>query len=340
MSAWPDVLAQCRALPKVELHAHLHGCIRAETLALALDRSVALQNVPETKAALAAKLEELRTIEKRSLQECFELFDVIHQVVVDSETLAFVTEQVIADFVADGVRYLELRSTPRATAFMTKTEYLDTLLAAVERSEEEHSNRIMVRCLVSLDRGRPVADAWDTRDVLAALPPRQRRWIVGIDVSGNPTKGRAGDLAEVVAELLLTVDGKLTAHCGEVDDPEDVAAILALKPHRLGHALLVPAAFKPLGVVVECCPTSNCKTLSLRSVEEHPLIPEWLEQDQPFVVCSDDTGVFQTTLSRELALVAFHFSLLPAQVLALTLRALEAAFASDVDKLQLAREIS
>ena len=41
------------------------------------------------------------------------MFKLIHQIVDDTEAVAMVTKDVIREFAEDGVRYLELRSTPR-----------------------------------------------------------------------------------------------------------------------------------------------------------------------------------------------------------------------------------
>lgn len=51
----------------------------------------------------------------RTLAECFKLFDVIHRITTDHDTITRITREVVKDFAADNVRYLELRSTPKAS---------------------------------------------------------------------------------------------------------------------------------------------------------------------------------------------------------------------------------
>ena len=50
---------------------------------------------------------------ERTLSEVFLLFGVIHQVTTDHDILTRITQEVIEDFAADNVQYLELRTTPK-----------------------------------------------------------------------------------------------------------------------------------------------------------------------------------------------------------------------------------
>jgi adenosine deaminase len=43
----------------------------------------------------------------------FQVFGVIHQVTTDHAVLTRITQEVIEDFAADNVQYLELRTTPK-----------------------------------------------------------------------------------------------------------------------------------------------------------------------------------------------------------------------------------
>ena len=52
----------------------------------------------------------------RTLCEVFQVFGVIHQVTTDHATLTRITQEVIEDFAADNVQYLELRTTPKVVS--------------------------------------------------------------------------------------------------------------------------------------------------------------------------------------------------------------------------------
>ena len=95
-------LELCRRLPKVELHAHLHGSARLSTIA-----DLAPPGVDQTL---------LTSDHERSLEGCFALFGAIHRTVTSLAAVRRIAAEVLADFAADNVKYLELRTTPRALA--------------------------------------------------------------------------------------------------------------------------------------------------------------------------------------------------------------------------------
>ena len=65
---------------------------------------------------------------------------------------------------------------------------------------------------------------------------------------------------------------------------------------------------RALGSVIEVCPTSNRRIGGISSAEYHP-VKQFLSNDAPFVIASDDPGIFGTTLAEELAWVMEHHQL-------------------------------
>ncbi len=59
------------------------------------------------------------------------------------------------------------------------------------------------------------------------------------------------------------------------------------------------------GAVVEVCPTSNLRIGGIDDPAHHP-VHRFVEHGVPFVVASDDPGIFDTTLARELDWVVRH----------------------------------
>ena len=92
----------CHRLPKVELHAHLHGSARLSTIAELAPPGV-------DRAVLTSDTE-------RSLEGCFAIFGAIHRTVTSLSAVRRITAEVLEDFAAENVKYLELRTTPRALA--------------------------------------------------------------------------------------------------------------------------------------------------------------------------------------------------------------------------------
>ena len=296
-------------LPKAELHAHLHGSIRDATL-------VELLTANGSSASLAAMRILRETAHQRSLSDCFALFDSIHSVVTTREAVERIARETVSDFALDGVRYLELRTTPRRDV-MSAREYVD----AIERGVLRATPRCVVRLLLSINRAQSVADAEATVDLAIELHGAGTGRVVGVDLSGNPTLGEFASF-EPALRRARAHGLNITVHCAEVVKPAEVRAIEAFAPDRLGHALHLPrdvlakllARDPGARIPIEICPTSNMHTLQLSSLDAHPTLATWLRESYPIAICTDDAGVFATSPSDELRRVADAFALSPHQL--------------------------
>ena len=299
----------CKALPKAELHAHLHGSIRNDTLLELIARRGLDKDALTAAAALLSN-------PRRSLSECFRIFDLIHAAVGDAPTIRRITRECIADFAADRVTYLELRTTPRLVSGCAENNcshdsglecYIRTVVTAVTDMERD-APAITVRLLLSINRAASVADA--CRTVALAVQLRHdfgfmNKYIVGLDVSGDPTRS---DLSLLLPALTNARQAglRISIHCGEVMNVRETELVLDFAPDRLGHmCVLVPSSIRRLlsaspRIPIEFCPTSNALTLHLPALHHHPTLDTLLEARYPLVVCTDDSGVFDVTLSSEL----------------------------------------
>ncbi|MCO5592069.1 hypothetical protein L7F22_046063 [Adiantum nelumboides] len=276
-------LAWCRALPKVELHAHLNGSARSSTLvelASGLGEK-GLINFPEVQAIILKG--------NRSLAECFKLFDLIHLLTTDHNIITRITKEVVEDFAAENVIYLELRTTPKCNASvgMTKRSYVEAVLAGLKAVEtvqvfsgslnnhqkllRTNSSRpiIHVKLLLSIDRRESTEAAIDT--VQLALDMRNLG-VIGIDLSGNP---RVGDWNTFVPALKLAREQGLpiTLHCGEVPNQSEVQNMLSFQPERIGHACCLEesewTSLLHSSIPVEVCLTSNVRTETVPLLQDH-----------------------------------------------------------------------
>lgn len=63
---------------------------------------------------------------------CFQVFNIAHALTNTPETLGLATTLTLEEFQNDGCYYIELRSTPRDTTSMTKKQYIDTIVGAMQ----------------------------------------------------------------------------------------------------------------------------------------------------------------------------------------------------------------
>lgn len=320
----PVDLAFCQSLPKVELHAHLHGSVRDATLLELAQRDGASTSV----------LREMRVElgEERTLQQCFRLFDSIHRLVRSLDVVTRIAREAVEDFAADNVRYVEFRTTPRPAS--RAREYVEAVIRGFEAALSRGA-KTTPRLLLSVNRARPVSDAWATLAVAKAFR-RQNRYVVGLDFSGDPHSKPFSAFRDVFTAA-RAAGLQCAIHCAEIPRPKDTADILDFKPKRIGHGLcLLPEHAhsirntKPHSAV-EICPTSNIRTLRLQRYDQHPTLGMWLRAGHPVCICTDDSGVFATTLSRELWHVARAFGLSRTETARLAINAISCAFMKPSD---------
>lgn len=291
-------------IPKVELHAHLNGCIRTSTLFdLANERGIKLSEHHFGDEGVDDDVGHMYNSKPRSLVDCFDMFAEVTKVVSDLPALQRITWEALQDFSVHHVAYLEIRSTPKrlkrqwdSDEITSKREYVDTILSVFKELEQRERVRfereskdfkesrlpLIPRLIVSIDRSRSVEEALENVNLAISLHESRNEYLVGVDLGGNPLKN---DFRHFEASFLRARESglKVTLHCGEVQCAEngndvnpkrvvalqEARAVIMFKPDRLGHALLLPRSLRPelsnARIPVECCPTSNVMTLELAS---------------------------------------------------------------------------
>lgn len=179
-----------------------------------------------------------------SLTYCsfFPLFSsYIYHMVDTAWALTYTTISVLRDFAADGVVYLELRTTPRAMpkAGLSKSQYVETILNAISGFESGHTT-LRTRLILSIDRRNTLEEALE---VVALAREFRGRGVVGIDLCGDPKKGGIEALTPAfeLAKRELPELG-LTLHFAEAEysgTDEELNMLLDWLPDRIGHVIHV-----------------------------------------------------------------------------------------------------
>ncbi|XP_009992826.1 PREDICTED: adenosine deaminase-like protein [Chaetura pelagica] len=320
-----------------ELHAHLNGSISSATMKKLMARKPYLQ--------IQNGMTMIDKGKKRTLDECFQMFQIIYQITTSTEDILLITKDVIKEFADDGVKYLELRSTPREekSTGMTKRMYVETVLEGIKQCKEEGLD-IDVRLLIAINRRGGPAVAKQTVKLAEEFLLSTDGVVVGIDLSGDPTAGHGQDFFEPLSEA-KKAGLKLALHLSEIpNQEEETRVLLGLPPDRIGHGTFLNSAttgseeLVPLvrqnRIPVELCMTSNIKTQTVPSCDKHHF-GYWYNMGHPTVLCTDDKGVFATDLSQEYELVARTFNLTRSQMWDLSYESINYIFASNVVKSKL-----
>lgn len=318
------------ALPKVDLHVHLEGTLRATTL-----------------ADLAARHGRTLPPGIRDGRYTFRDFaDFIDQWVVaitclaDPEDFERLAREFCEDEAAQGVRYAEpsLSLPEHATNGAPVEEVLDAVLEGL--AEGGRATGVRTSLIVDLVRGLPME--YSEAGLDAAIRHRDRG-VVAVGIGGNERNPLEPyrELFEVAAVAGL----HRVVHAGESGGADSVrGAVEALGAERIGHGvrILEDASVVELvrtrGIPLEVCPTSNVMTGVAPSIEDHPL-PILLAEGLVVTLNSDDPAMFDSPLAGEYRVARDVFGMEDESLAGLARAGIRASFAPEQLKGQLEREI-
>lgn len=316
----------CHLLPKIELHAHLGGSIRNSTIA-ELIKNTKFSNLEHV----------VSTTDKRTLEQCFQIFDVVHEITNNMNVLKRITTEILTDFANENTKYLELRTTPRILENKySKRDYVQCVVQAMNEFKHKNPNAFVdVKLLLSVNRGKnSLQEAFECVELVKEF---QSLGVVGLDFSGNPYKNQFSKFMEAFS-YARSLKIPITIHLAEIVNHKESFDILNFVPERVGHACFLNDEAKKLllnkKIPLEICIDSNLRSKSVKSVEEHQF--KWYyDNKHPVVLCTDDMGIFCTTLSKQYEHVANTFKLSQKELFNLSYQAIDYIFAGEETKKQL-----
>ncbi|KAL1615127.1 hypothetical protein SLS54_009209 [Diplodia seriata] len=154
--------------------------------------------------------------------------------------LLYSTLSVLESFRQDNVVHLELRTTPRAIPDqgITKTQYVETILACIEEHNARPLNTMHTGLILSVDRRNSLLEA---EEVVGLALSFQSRGVVGIDLCGDPVKGDVRIFSGVFAKA-KAAGMKITVHFAEAaasSTDTELWTLLNWYPDRIGHVIHV-----------------------------------------------------------------------------------------------------
>ncbi|MFE7796427.1 adenosine deaminase [Nocardia sp. NPDC057440] len=281
--------------PKIELHVHLEGTIRPNTLLdMARRNGVAL---PADNVAALSEMYQYRDFDHflqmwRTTTGAMRTEDDFRQAVI----------AYAAEARSHGVEYIEATFSPINRNKWDNIPYpamFDGVADGIVASAERYG--VQVRAMPSLIWGVP----HDLAEECARLAVRYRdRGIVGLDVSGNELA--RGDISQFDRAVAIAREGGLgiVPHAGEAGGVDAIRDVLRWNPDGLQHGIAAAgdralmAELVDRDIVLRVTPTSNLGTGVVADVAEHPL-PRLLDAGVRCSIGTDDPALFNTTLGQE-----------------------------------------
>jgi adenosine deaminase len=313
-----------RRLPKAELHCHLDGSVRPQTL-IELGDELGVRMPAADAAALA---EYMRVDDARNLEEYLMRFEVTLAVMQTEAALERIAYELAADAAAEGIRYLEVRFAPvlNTRGGLEMGAAVEAPLRGLARAQREHG--IVARVLVCALRHHSAELALEA----ARLAVDYRRdGVVGFDLAGGEIGNPATRYAQAFAHARAH-DLPCTCHAGEGAGADSVRdAVHGCCADRVGHGTRIIEDASLLdyvvdrGICVECCLTSNVQTRATASFASHPF-RTYYDRGMNVVLNTDNRLMSGTTLVDEYERAAAHLGFTFDELARVALNGFESAF--------------
>ncbi|MBN2424292.1 MAG: adenosine deaminase [Calditrichaceae bacterium] len=292
-----------KQMPKTDLHCHLDGSVRIETiLDLAKKQNVELpaSNYNSLKKILVPGLK------CKSLVEYLIPFDITLSVLQEADALYRAAYELAEDAAMENIWYLEVRYSPvlHTKKDLKLTEVVDAVVAGLKEAEKKfHIKTGVIIC--GMRNINP-----ETSVMLAELAMAYKnRGVVAFDLAGAEENYPAKHHREAFY-IILNHNINCTAHAGEAFGPESIhQAIHYCGAHRIGHGTRLKEDIDLLNYVndhripLEVCLTSNIQTKAATSYASHPL-KFYYDYGLRVTINTDNRTISNTTITKELHLAA------------------------------------
>ena len=280
--------------PKIELHVHLEGTVRAHTL---LD--IAKRNDYPLPADTVEGLADLYRF--RDFRHFIEVWILTTNALQTEEDFRQMVVDYAAEAASHGAVYLEAIFSPaeRVRRGCTWEDVFEGACNGAQEAKELHG--VEIRLTPDIPRGFSQEEAQATVEWSARY---RDRGVVGVGLGGLEAEYPPEPYAEVFT-LAKSLGLGSVPHAGEAAGVESVRGALdSLHADRLRHGIRAdedPGLVRELagrGTVLDVCPLSNLRTGNVRSLAEHPL-PHLVAAGVRCSISTDDPVMFDTDLTRD-----------------------------------------
>jgi adenosine deaminase len=328
-----------KELPKVELHCHLDGSLRVDTI---LDLA-SKQNIP-LPSSNPHNLKKMLSIgEKRvTLEEYISRFDITLSVMQTPDSLSRIAYELIEDVASENVRYIEVRYSPilHATRGMTLEEAITSVKDGLKKGEKDFG----VKSGIIVCGIRHISPEASLK--LADLCVKfKNNGVVGFDLAGAEENFPAKDHREAFY-MILNHNINATIHAGEAFGPSSIhQAVHYCGAHRIGHGTRLKEDQDLMNyinnhrITMEVCLTSNWHTYTVKSLKEHPL-RYYYDRGIRVTLNTDNRLMSDTTLTKEFRIARDLFNFQLHDFREVTIIAMKAAFLPHLERKEMIKNIA
>ncbi|QAY65724.1 adenosine deaminase [Paenibacillus protaetiae] len=333
MTEWNEQLL--KALPKIDLHVHLDGSVKPETLRELADA----QGMPLPEGELTGSMQVDEQCE--SLVDYLSKFSFVLPFLQTAEALERVAYEVVEQAKEQNCLYIEVRFAPllHTQQGLSAAEAIRLVVAGLQRAEAELG--VPARAIaICMRHDTPER----SKEVIQAAAEWHGKGVAAVDLAGDEA-GYPPELHRELFELARRLKLPVTIHAGEAGGADNVrTAIEQLGALRIGHGVRMQEDPSVVELVqrrripLEMCPLSNIQTKAVSGWEVYP-IRSYMQQGILVTVNTDNMTVSGTTMTNEYALLAEKLGFSGKELAQLSLNAADAAFLEEPAKSALKRQM-
>lgn len=325
-------------IKKVELHIHLDGSLRLETIIeLALKEKL-----------ISSKMSTLDIYNKVSISEndktlvdYLKKFDLPIAILQTEESLERVTFELIEDLARENTIYAEIRVAPiqHTKKGLKPTQIVESILKGITRAQSRYN--IQTNLLLCAMRHLPETENMFLVDLAKMY---KNRGVVGLDLAGDEA-GYAVTLFRNFFKKAKKNNIPFTIHAGEARGSQSIIDSINLGASRLGHGIRafenseVLKLIKENNICLECCPKSNMDTNVIPVFTNYPLL-NYLNSGINVTLNTDNRTVSNTNYNKEIILIKKYFEITETNILQFNINAINHAFISQNKKDKLLEKLT
>ncbi len=295
-------------LPKTDLHVHLDGSMRVETMIdIAKQKGVELPSMDPDELRKFVQVPD----DCQSLEEYLRAFDITCSVLQDFESLRRAAFELAQDAAEENVKYMEVRFCPllHTNEGLSMPQIVKAVLIGLADAERQYdlTTGVIICGIRHMSPENSVALANLTIDF-------KNRGVVAFDLAGaeydNPAKYHQDAFYKILNKNI-----NCTIHAGEAFGPQSISqALHYCGAHRIGHGTRLIEDRDLMNymndhrIPLEICLKSNLQTKAIDKLENHPL-RKYYDLGLRVTINTDNRLVSNTTVTDELLLATETFDL-------------------------------
>ncbi len=323
-----------KKLPKADLHVHLDGSLRIETIFdLAKKQGVKLPANNENDLKKIICCDE----NCNNLDEYLEGFAITLSVLQTKDALIRVAYELAEDAANENIRYMEVRYSPilHTQNGLKLTTISDAVLKGLAKAEKKFN--IKTNVIICGIRNMDPQTSLKLAELAVAY---KNKGVIGFDLAGAEYNHPAKEHKEAFY-MALNNNVNITVHAGEAYGPKSIhEALHYCSTHRIGHGTRLIEDGDLLNYVndhripLEVCIKSNLHTKSVKKLENHP-VHFYLDYGLRVTLNTDNRLISNTNLTDEYMLAINKFKLTYLEVKNIITNSFKSAFVPYRERVEL-----